>query len=200
MVNAYDVTRFYAMLTFCINLIGNDLFKIVFLFETTFIFPHQPSSRDVGMVCPDCPLAKRFSGTLRGCVLLLTAWCLDIFTMALEIRNFKCYLCCASMENLFTIRIFGNSAKVCTCPCNFGAQLLLIKIPLINATSQIRSRWHPDFQKNQNFQQLFQANRCAFSKTFYAGMFPATWWCILLHIRFLIPCNFIFGTKNGCLQ
>ena len=51
-LHAYDVTRFYAMLTFCINLIGNDLFKIVFLFETTFIFPHQPSSREVCMVYP----------------------------------------------------------------------------------------------------------------------------------------------------
>ena len=52
MVNAYDVSRFYAMLTFCINLISNDLFKIVFLFETTFIFPHQPSSHEACMVYP----------------------------------------------------------------------------------------------------------------------------------------------------
>ena len=49
-VHAYSVTKFYAVLTFCINLICNDLFKIVFLLETTFIFPHQPSSREVCMV------------------------------------------------------------------------------------------------------------------------------------------------------
>ena len=33
---AYVVTKFYAMLTFCINLITTDKFKIIFLFETTF--------------------------------------------------------------------------------------------------------------------------------------------------------------------
>ena len=49
-VNACDVTRFYAMLTFCKNLTDNKLFKIIFLLETTFIFPHQPSSREVCMV------------------------------------------------------------------------------------------------------------------------------------------------------
>ena len=50
MVHAYDVTKFYVMLTFCISLIIIDLFTIVFLFETTFIFPHQPSSHEVCMV------------------------------------------------------------------------------------------------------------------------------------------------------
>ena len=199
MVNAYDVTRFYAMLTFCINLIGNDLLKIAFLFETTFIFPHQPSSCEVGMVCPYCYWLSASQVLFMGMssFSLLGAWI--FFTMALEIRNFKCHLCCVSMENLFTICIFRISTKICTCPCNFRAQLLLIKIRLINAKSQIQSRWHPGSQENLNFQRLFQANCCTFSKTFYAGMFPATW-CILLHVRFLIPCDFIFGAKNGCLQ
>ena len=69
MVNAYDVTIFYAMLTFCINLIGNDLLKIVFLFETTFIFPHQPPSREVYMVYP----ASYWLGVISG-VFQLGAW------------------------------------------------------------------------------------------------------------------------------
>ena len=54
MVGAQDVTRFYAMLTFCINLLVNELFKIVFLFETTFIFPQHSHSREVCMIYPDC--------------------------------------------------------------------------------------------------------------------------------------------------
>ena len=69
MMNAYDVTRFYAMLTFCINLIGNDLFKIAFLFEITFIFPHQPSSHEVCMVYP----ASYWLGDISG-VFQLGAW------------------------------------------------------------------------------------------------------------------------------
>ena len=47
------------------------------------------------------------------------------------------------MENVFTIRIFEISAKRCICPCNFRAQLLLTKIRLINAKSQIQPRWRP---------------------------------------------------------
>ena len=53
MVSAWDVTKFYAMLTFCITLIGNKLFKIVFLFETTFIFAQHYLSREVCMIYPD---------------------------------------------------------------------------------------------------------------------------------------------------
>ena len=41
------------MLTFCIISIGNKLFKIVFLFETIFIFPQQSPSREVCMIYPD---------------------------------------------------------------------------------------------------------------------------------------------------
>ena len=50
---AYDVTKFYAMLTFCINLTDNKLFKIVFLFETIFIFPQLYLSSEVCMIYPD---------------------------------------------------------------------------------------------------------------------------------------------------
>ena len=41
------------MLIFCITLIGNKLFKIVFLFETTFIFPQHYLSPEVCMIYPD---------------------------------------------------------------------------------------------------------------------------------------------------
>ena len=72
MVGAWDVTRFYAMLTFCINLIVKELFKIVFLLETIFIFP---LSLEACMVF----LAKHLSATLRGRVYPPTAWCLELF-------------------------------------------------------------------------------------------------------------------------
>ena len=41
------------MLTFCIILIGNKLFKIVFLFKTIFIFLQQSPSCEVCMIYPD---------------------------------------------------------------------------------------------------------------------------------------------------
>ena len=40
------------MLTFCINSIGNKLFKIVFLFETIFIFPQHSPSGEMCMIYP----------------------------------------------------------------------------------------------------------------------------------------------------
>ena len=54
MVSAWNVTKFYAILTFCINSIVNELFKIVFLFETIFIFPQHSPSCEVCMIYPDC--------------------------------------------------------------------------------------------------------------------------------------------------
>ena len=53
MVNAWDVTRFYAKLTFCINSVSKELFKIVFLLETTFIFPQHSLSREEHLDYPD---------------------------------------------------------------------------------------------------------------------------------------------------
>ena len=47
------------------------------------------------------------------------------------------------MENLFKNRIFVISVKNCTLKLNFKAHLLLIKIRLINAKSQIQPRWRP---------------------------------------------------------
>ena len=54
MVGAWDVTRFYAMLTFCINLISKELFKIIFLLETIFIFPQHSLSRAASVDYPGC--------------------------------------------------------------------------------------------------------------------------------------------------
>ena len=73
--------------------------------------------------------------------LWLGAW--NFLSMAIKIQNFKCYLHCARVENHFTIHISEISVKICICPCNFKAQLLLIKIRLINAKSQIQPRWRP---------------------------------------------------------
>ena len=53
MISACDVTKFYAMLTFCITSIGDKLFQIVFLFETIFIFPQHSPSREACMIYPD---------------------------------------------------------------------------------------------------------------------------------------------------
>ena len=73
--------------------------------------------------------------------LWLGAW--NFLSMVIKIQNFQRYLRCARVENLFTIRIFEISVKICICPCNFKAQLLLTKIRLINAKSQIQPRWRP---------------------------------------------------------
>ena len=136
-VYAWDVTKFNAMLTFCMNLIGSDLFKIIFLLETTLFFSRYYLSREVCMIYPDCYWLSTYQLLFMGMSTLsqLGAWI--FLSMVIKIGNFKCYLCCANMENLFTIRIFEISAKICTCPCNFRAQLLLTEIRLINAKSQI---------------------------------------------------------------
>ena len=55
------------------------LFKIVFLFETTFIFSQHYLSREVCMVYSDVPLAKFLSLILHGRVHPSVAWCLELF-------------------------------------------------------------------------------------------------------------------------
>ena len=143
MVSAWYVTRFYAMLTFCINLTPHELFKIVFLFETTFIFPQHSLSCEVCMIYLDCYWLSTYLLSFVGVStpLWLGAW--NFLSMPIKIQNFKCYLRCARVENLFTIRIFEINVKICICPCNFKAQLLLTKIRLINAKSQIQPTWRP---------------------------------------------------------
>ena len=159
MVSAWYVTRFYAMLTFCINLTPHELFKIVFLWETTF--PQHSPSREVCMIYPDCYWLSSYLLSFVGVStpLWLGAW--NFLSMAIKIQNFKRYLHCMRVENLFTIHIFEINVKICICPCNFKAQLLLTKIWLINAKSQIQPTWHPsspEALKNQNFHQLIQVH------------------------------------------
>ena len=77
MVSAWDVTRFYAMLTFCINSIANELLKIVFfekqlLFFLSILFHVKPDLS--GLL-----LAKRLSVILHGHVYPSAAWCLELF-------------------------------------------------------------------------------------------------------------------------
>ena len=47
------------------------------------------------------------------------------------------------MENPFKNRIFVINVKICTLQLNFKAHLLLTKIQLIHAKSQIQPRWRP---------------------------------------------------------
>ena len=143
MISACDVTKFYAMLTFCITSIGNKLFKIVFLFETIFIFPQHYLSREVCMIYPDFYWLNAyllpFVGMSMSTPLWFGAW--NFLSMVIKISNFKRYLHCTRLENVFTNRIFVISVQNCTLQLNFKAQLLLIKIQLINAKSQIQPTW-----------------------------------------------------------
>ena len=88
MVSAWDVTRFYAMLTFYINSIANELFKIIFLFETTFIFPQHSLSREVCMIYPDCYWLSTYLLPFMGVStpLWLGAW--NFLSMAIKIQKF----------------------------------------------------------------------------------------------------------------
>ena len=148
MVSAWHVTKFYAMLTFCINSIVNDLFKIVFLFETNFIFPQHSPSREVCMIYPDCYWLSAYllSFMVVSTPLWLGAW--NFLSMVIKIQNFKRYLCCASVKNLFKNHIFVISVKNCTLQLNFKAQLPVIKIRLINTKSQIQPKWRHPLSEN----------------------------------------------------
>ena len=144
------------MLTFCITSIGNKLFKIVFLFETIFIFPQHYLSREVCMIYPDFYWLNAyllpFVGMSMSTPLWFGAW--NFLSMVIKISNFKRYLRCARLENVFTNRIFVISVQNCTLQLNFKAQLLLIKIRLINAKSQIQPTWHHLLPENLSKSKL----------------------------------------------
>ena len=155
MVSAWNVTKFYAMLTFCISSIVNELFKVVFLFETTFIFPQHSPSCETCMIYPDCYWLSAYQLPFVGVStpLWLGAW--NFLSMAIKIQYFKRYLHCARMENLFKSRIFVTSVQNSTLQLNFKAQPPVTKFRLINAKSKIQARWRPFFLKiflNPNFQ------------------------------------------------
>ena len=130
------------MLTFCINSIGNELFKIIFLFETIFIFPQHSPSREACMIYLDFYWLSTYLLPFMGVFTPLWFGAWDSYLMVIKISNFKCYLRCAKLENLFKNCIFVISVKNSTLQLNFKAQLLLIKIHLINAKSQIQPTWH----------------------------------------------------------
>ena len=158
--DAYDVTKFYTMLTFCIHSTDNKLFKIVFLFETTFIFPQLYLSHEVCMIYPDFYWLSAYPYPLWACPPLcgLGAW--DFLSMAIKITIFRRYLCFTRLKNLFKNCIFVISVQNCILQLNFKAQFLLIKIQLIIAKSQIQATWHHllpgNFFKSETFNNYFR--------------------------------------------
>ena len=97
------------------------------------------------MIYLDCYWLSAYLLPFVGVSTLLQLGAWNFLSMAIKIQNFKCYLHCTRVKNLFTIHIFEISAKICIYPFNFRAQLLLTKIQLLNAKSQIQPRWHPSF-------------------------------------------------------
>ena len=159
MVSAWDVTKFYAMLTFCIVLIGNKLFKIIFLFETTFIFPQHYLSREVCMIYLDSYWLSAYLLPFVGVSTPLWFGAWNFYLMAIIFQNFRRYLWCIRLENLFTNRIFVISIKNCTLQLNFEAQLPVTKYQIFNAKSLIQPTWrHPlpeKLSKYQTFNNYF---------------------------------------------
>ena len=96
--------NFMQSLLFCINSNPNGLFQIVFLFETTFIFPQHLLSREVCMVYLASYWLSIISRDFQ-----LGAW--EYLSMAIIFQYFKCKLHCANIENLLKNRIFVISIK-----------------------------------------------------------------------------------------
>ena len=159
-VSAWDVTKFYAMLTFCITLIGNKLFKIIFLFETTFIFPQHYLSREVCMIYPDSYWLSAYLLPFMGVSTPLWFGAWNFYLMAIIFQIFRRYLWCARLENLFTNCIFMISFKNCTLQLNFEAQLPVTKYQIFNAKSLIQPTWRhllPEkLSKSQTFNNYFR--------------------------------------------
>ena len=113
-VSAWDVTKFYAMLTFSINSIAIELLKIAFLFETTFIFPQHYLSREVCMIYPDCYWLIAYLLPFVGVSTLLWLGAWNFLSMAIIFEYFKRKPRCTNIQNLFKNRIFVISIKNCT--------------------------------------------------------------------------------------
>ena len=141
MVNALDVIKFYAMLTFCINSIGNKLFKIVFLFETTFIFPQHYLSHEVCMIYLDYYWLSAYLLPFVGMSILLWFGAWNFLSMAIIFEYSKRKPRCANIQNLFKNHISVISVKNCTLQLNFKAQLPVIKYQIFNAKSLIQPTW-----------------------------------------------------------
>ena len=68
------------------------------------------------MIYPDCYWPSAYQLLIVGMSTLLQLGAWNFLSMAIKIGNFKCYLRCARVENLFTIHIFEISTKICICP------------------------------------------------------------------------------------
>ena len=148
------------MLTFCINLTDNKLFKIVFLFETIFIFPQLYLSREVCMIYPDFYWLSAYLYPSWGCHPLVALVPGTSYLWRSKITIFRRYLCFARLKKLFKNRIFVISVQNCILQLNFKAQLLPIKIQLISAKSQIQATWHHllpgNLFKSETFNNYFR--------------------------------------------
>ena len=82
--DASDAIKFYAMLTFCINLTDNKIFKIVFLFETTLIFPQLYLSCEVCMIYPDFYWPSAYLYPSWACPPLCGFGAWDFLSMAIK--------------------------------------------------------------------------------------------------------------------
>ena len=134
---------FMQCLLFALIELLTSYLKSSFCEKQLLFFPQHSLSPEVCMIYPDCYWLSTYQLLIVGMSTLLQLGAWNFLSMTIKIGNFKCYLRCTRVENLFTIRIFEISAKICICPCNFKAQLLLTKIQLINAKSQIQPRWRP---------------------------------------------------------
>ena len=148
------------MLTFCIHSTDNKLFKIVFLFETTLIFPQLYLSREVCMIYPDFYWLSAYP-SLRGRVHPFVALVPGTsYLWRSKITIFRRYLCFARLKNLLKNCIFVISVQNCILQLNFKAQLLLIKIQLISAKSQIQVTWRHllpgNLFKSETFNNYFR--------------------------------------------
>ena len=155
--------------------------KSFFWQKTTLIFSRHSLSHEVCMIYLDCHWLSTYQLLFVGVATLSQLGTWIFLLMAIKIGNFRCYLCCASMENLFTIHIFETSTKICTCPCIFRAQLLLTKIRLINAKSQIQPRWPPSFSETlekSKLSTIISGQLLCIFKNFLCRIVP----CYLVHL------------------
>ena len=100
MVGACDVTKFCTIFIFCITLIGIKLFKIVFLFETIFIFPQHYLSCEVCMTYLDSYWISAYLLPFVGVFTPLWFGAWNFLSMA--IKNLK-------FETLIKLREVGES-------------------------------------------------------------------------------------------
>ena len=100
-VDACDGIKFYAVLTFCINSTDNKLFKIIFLFETTFIFPQLYLSHEVCMIYPDFYWLSTYPYPSWACPPLcgFSAW--DFLSMAIKYLNFNMLIMLSEIRKSF---------------------------------------------------------------------------------------------------